>query len=253
VEFADFRDYAPGDDFRRVDWNAYARLDRLFLRLYQAEQMTTLTLFLDHSPSMSFGQPAKAVGAGRLAAIFAFIALHTYDRVVVVGWGETVDHRLHVRTGKRAIPEVWRFISEVMSAPAGPTDFGALRDYAACHRGRGLAVVLSDFLTDTDWRSGLQALRGAGQEVSAVQVLSPDELDPELRGDWTLHDTETGSEVEVTVSPRLLRRYREELEAHTDAVRGFCRRQNIAFLQLASDVSLQEHVLTTLRHAGVLQ
>src|SRR5438270_13401144 len=93
-EFSDFRDYSPGDDFRRIDWNAYARLDRLFLRLYRAEQMTTVTLFLDHSPSMNFGEPSKSLTTARLAATLSFVALQNYDRVAVVGWGDKVDRRV---------------------------------------------------------------------------------------------------------------------------------------------------------------
>lgn len=282
VEFADFRDYASGDDFRRIDWNAYARLDRLFLRLYRAEQMTTLSLFLDHSSSMSFGEPTKALAAARMAAIFSFVALQNYDRVVVVGWSEKIDHRLPVQAGKRTIPQVWRFIADVMgerSTPStnhdttsaalgrnisttvadrlsgirGVTDFAALQDYARSHSGPGLAIVLSDFLTDTHWRAGLRALRGRGQEVSIVQILSPEELHPQLRGDWNLRDAETGAEVEVTISPRLLRRYQEELAAYTATIRDFCRRHDMAFVQLASSAAHSSDVLTTLRTVGILQ
>jgi uncharacterized protein (DUF58 family) len=253
VEFADFRNYATGDDFRRVDWNAYARLDRLFLRLYRAEEMTTLTLFVDHSTSMRFGTPSKALTAGRLAAIFSYIALHNYDAVAVAGWGDRIDRYLPVQTTKSAVPQVWRTIAEVMESPAGVTDFGALRQHGRYRTGPGLAIVLSDFLTDSDWRGGLRALRAGGQEVTAIQVLAPEEINPSLRGDWKLVDAETGAETEVTISPRLLRRYEEELAAHSLAIRDYCRRQGIAFMQLSSDIDIANLVLTDLRALGVLQ
>jgi uncharacterized protein (DUF58 family) len=252
VEFADFRDYRPGDDIRRVDWNAYARLDRLFLRLYMAEQMTTVTLFLDHSPSMRFGEPSKALTAARLAAIFSYVALSNDDHLAVVGWGDKIDHQLPRRSGKRSIPQVWRSIAEVMATPATATDFGALRDYGLYRRRPGLGIVLSDFLSDSDWRAGLRALRGSGLEVSAVQVLAPDELEPQLRGDWALRDVETGSEAEVTISPRVLRRYKGELAAHTAALREFTRRQGISFVQIVSDVSIGDQMLRHLRAVGVV-
>ena len=253
VEFADFRDYTPGDDFRRVDWNAYARLDRLFLRLYMAEQMTTVSLFLDHSASMSFGDPSKGLTAARLAAIFSYVALHGYDRVAVAGFGDKVDRHLPPQSGKRGIPLVWRFIADVIADSAPATDFASLREYARHRRGSGLAIVLSDFFSESDWRSGLRALRASGQEVSVIQILAPEELEPELRGDWMLRDAETGTAVEVTVSPRLLRRYQEELAAHTQAIRDFCRRNDTAFLQIVSTASLTDEVLTSLQTVGVIE
>lgn len=251
VEFADFRNYVPGDDFRRIDWNAYARLDRLFLRIYRAEQMSTVTLFLDHSPSMQFGQPSKVLTSGRLAAIFSYIALHNYDRVSIVGWGERVDRYLPLQTDRGCIPRVWKWIEEVANAPTAATDFKALRDYGN-FRGRGLTIVISDFLTETDWRAGLKALRSRGQEVSVVQVLSAEELEPPMRGDWSLTDSESGAEVDVTLSPRLLKRYSDELLAHTTSIRDFCRAQGFSFVQLPSNIRLVDEALTSLRRVGVL-
>jgi uncharacterized protein (DUF58 family) len=215
--------------------------------------MTTVALFIDHSPSMAFGEPAKALTAARLAAILSYVALHCYDGVAVVGWGDRIDRQFPAQTGRKSIPRVWRAIADVTDAPSGPTDFAALRDYGGSRSRGGLAIVLSDFLTDTDWRAGLRTLRGKGLELSVVQILAPDELEPSLRGDWTLCDAETASEVEVTVSPRVLRRYRQELAAHTAALQEFCRRQGIAFVQVPSDVSLEDTVLQSLRRVGVLQ
>jgi len=252
VEFADFREYAPGDDFRRIDWKVYGRLDRLFLRLYSAEEIATLTLFLDRSTSMGFGNPSKALFAGRLAAVFSYVALHNYDLVAVAGWGEKLDRYYPPRGGKAAIPEVWGHISTVLSTPEGQTDFTALRGFQHVRRGRGICIVLSDVLSDSDWKAGLRALRGAGQEVSLIQILAPEEIDPSIRGDWKLQDVENGREVEITVSPRLLKRYQEELAAHTAEVREYCRRQGVTFLQLPSDASISETVLTGLHAGGLL-
>lgn len=251
VEFADFRDYSDGDDFRRIDWNAYARLDRLFLRLYRAEEMATITILLDHSASMRFGEPSKALAAARLAAIFTYVAAHNYDRVALAGWNERIDRFLPAQSGKAAVPELWRAIAGMLEEPKGGTDVMALRSFGHYRSGRGLSVVLSDLLTETDWQNGLRSLLAGGQDVTVVQVLSPEELAPELRGDWKLRDAETGGEVEVTVSPRLLRRYQEELAAHLTAIRDFCRRHAIAHALVPSDRPMTA-VLTDLRAAGVL-
>lgn len=252
VEFADFRNYVSGDDFRRVDWKAYARLDRLFLRLYRAEELAVVTIFLDHSVSMGFGEPTKALTAGRLAAVLAYIALNNYDTVAVAGWGDSIDHFLPGQSGGGSIPGVWRTIARLVDTPASATDFSCLRNYGQYRRGSGIAIVLSDFMTDSDWRGGLRSLRAAGQEVTAIQVLSPDELAPPLRGDWKLVDAETGARVEATLSPQLLRTYEDALERHTAAISDFCRREGIGFVRLSSDVDLAGTVITDLQAVGVL-
>jgi uncharacterized protein (DUF58 family) len=252
VEFADFRNYVTGDDFRRVDWKAFARLDRLFLRLYRAEELAVVTIFLDHSESMEFGEPSKALTGGRLAAILSYIALHNYDTVAVAGWGDRIDTYLPGQSGNAAIPAVWRAIAGLVDTPVSATDFRCLRNYGKYRQGPGIAVVISDFMTDSDWRSGLRALRAAGQEVNVIQVLSPEEIEPPLRGDWKLVDVETGSGTEVTLSPRLLRAYQEALEEHIAGISDFCRREGNAFIQLRSDVDLTGTVLADLQAVGVL-
>jgi uncharacterized protein (DUF58 family) len=252
VEFADFRNYVSGDDFRRVDWKAFARLDRLFLRLYRAEELAVVTVFLDHSGSMYFGEPSKILTAARLAAILSYVALYNYDTVAVAGWGDRIDRYLPAQSGNGAIPAVWRTIADLVDTPGAATDVACLRSYSNYRRGAGIAIVLSDFMTESDWRAGLRSLRAAGQEVTAIQILAPEEIEPQFRGDWKLLDAETGAQTEVTLSPHVLRRYREALERHTAALTEFCRRDGIAFLQLRSDVDLAGTVLTDLQAVGVL-
>lgn len=251
VEFADFRSYIRGDDFRRVDWNAYARLGKLFLRLYRAEEMSTLSLFLDRSPSMHFGEPSKALTAARLAAVFSYLALQNDDRVVVTAWGEA-EGRLPPQSGKAAIPRVWRHIAEMSETPAAAADLSARGMFSSGSRARGPGVVLTDLMTESDWQGALRSLTASGLDVSLIQVLSPDELNPALRGDWKLRDSETGAMVEVTVSPRVLRRYEEELALHTETARAFCRRLNIPYMQIPSDAPLLDVAIGGLRNAGVL-
>jgi uncharacterized protein (DUF58 family) len=252
VEFADFRDYSAGDDFRRIDWKAYARLERLFLRLYSAEEMTTVTILMDMSASMRFGEPSKALTVARLAAILAYIGLASYDRVAVAAWSRHIDRYLQPRSGKAAVSEVWRGIASLANSPSEDTDFRALGELGRYGTRAGLAVVLSDLLTESDWQGGLRALQAAGQEVNVIQVLAPEELHPEIRGDWTLKDAEGIRGVEATISPRLLRRYAEELAAHTEAIASFCRRQGIAYTQLSTADSLDDTILTGLHRSGMV-
>jgi len=253
VEFADFRTYAPGDDFRRVDWNAYARLGKLFLRIYVAEENATVSLFLDCSGSMAGGEPPHIKGdfARRLATALAYIALTGYDRVAIGACRARFDAYLPPVTGRASAGRVWSFLQG--QALEGETDLGrALQGYAPHTRGPGIAIVLSDLLTPSDWKAGLRALRGLRQEVTLVQVLAPEELEPSLRGDFTLVDGETGQRREVTVTAAALKRYRARLAAYTAEIAEFCARNGIAYVQVSSDTSLEDVVLRLLRREGVL-
>ncbi|HWE63660.1 MAG TPA: DUF58 domain-containing protein [Chloroflexota bacterium] len=252
VEFADFRTYAPGDDFRRVDWNAYARLERLFLRIFEAEENSTVTIFVDCSTSMAGGDPSKARLARQIAAALSYLALTSYDRVAVCGLGERLGPYLPPRSGRDRAPEVWRFIAELPSE--GATALQTLRAYEGYTRGPGLAMVISDLLTESDWRGGMRALKGAcRQEITLLQVLSPQELQPDLEGDLTLVDAETQGRVELSVTPAVLRRYQEALAAYTAEIGEWCRGQGLAFAQLSSATPVEDVALRLLRRMGVAQ
>src|SRR2546423_10898601 len=191
VEFADFRTYAPGDDFRRVDWNAYARLGKLFLRIYVAEENATATLFLDCSGSMAGGEPAKGEFARRLATALAYVALASYDRVAVGALRRGFESYLPPVAGRQSAGRVWRFLQQ--QPLQGGTDLGrALAGYAPHTRGPGIAVVLSDLLTPSDWRGGLRALRAPRQDVTLVPGLAGGGTEPSLRGGLGLVAGETG-------------------------------------------------------------
>jgi uncharacterized protein (DUF58 family) len=201
---------------------------------------------------MKFGDPPKALAAARLAAVFSYVALFGHDHVAVAGWSDAVDRYLPPQSGTHAVSRVWTFIDALMRRPDGVTDFRSLRSGGPVRRRGGLAIVLSDFLTESDWRSGLLALQSAGQEVVVVQVLARDELDPNLYGDWELRDAETGTALEVTGTSRLLRRYHDSLREHLAALSAFCRAHRMSYLTVASDESLEGTLLTRLQLAGIL-
>ncbi|MCK6487319.1 MAG: DUF58 domain-containing protein [Planctomycetes bacterium] len=207
TDFADHRDYAGGDDLRFVDWNAFARLQRPFLKQFRREEERHVVLVVDDSRSMALG--AKSALARSLAAGLAVAALHGDDRVSVL------SHAGELLPPCRGRAQLARALGALagLGAPEARRDLGLLcRDAAARHR-RGIAVVLSDFLSVDDPGRALHRLAAAGLEPWAVQVLDPGEIDPATAGDLALVDAEDGSQLEVSADPYLLGIYREALAA----------------------------------------
>jgi uncharacterized protein (DUF58 family) len=254
VEFSDYRTYAPGDEFRRIDWNAYARLERLFVRLYRAEEDLALTLVLDTSASMGWGRPSKARLAAQLAGALAFVALGSGDRVQLVTCrGATLGERLTGLRGQASAWTAWRLLERIDCD--GATDLNAALSVLARQlRGAGMTVVLSDLFSPTGYQQGIDALLGQRQDVLLLHVLAPDELRPpaDLVGEWRLVDTEPAPQLEATITPGVLRTYRRLLTTFVGEAKEFCRRRGMTYLQLSSDVNVSDVVLRTFRTLGVV-
>jgi len=255
VEFADHRNYVPGDDFRYLDWNLYGRLDRLFLKLYEEERELPVRIFLDTSESMAFGEPRKFDFARQVAAAVGYVALCGFDRVSVVAFPDNPEESAargalrSVRGRKTAL----RFFQNLSQLSAkGVADFNeALRRGALEARQAGVAVVLSDFLDPAGYEAGLTALVGRGFQVNAIQVLSPEELAPSSFGDLRLVDAETGGIQEVTFGKYRLNAYRQMVEKFCQRLREYCSARGISFFVAASDTSLEQLLLKQLRQAEV--
>jgi uncharacterized protein (DUF58 family) len=254
VEFSDYRTYAPGDEFRRIDWNAYARLERLFVRLYRAEEDLSLTLLLDTSASMGWGKPSKGRLAAQLVGALSFIALQSGDRVEIATCrGAATGQHLRNLRGQGATWSAWRMLERLDYS--GTTDLnGALTGYARQLNAAGLAVVLSDLFSPTGYQQGIDALLARRQDVLLIQVLSPDELQPpaDLIGEWRLIDSEPAAPVQASITPGVLRAYRRLLATFTQEAAEFCRRRGVTYLQLRSDTSVADVVLRTFRRAGLV-
>ncbi len=283
VEFADYRSYVPGDDFRHLDWNLYARLDRLFLKLFEEERELPVRIFLDASESMTFGEPRKFDFARQLAAAIGYVALCGFDRVsVIVFPGDDAPLPLptlasETPTGnapaqsiraaesparaaaRRALRNVrgkrsaMRFFADLEALVAG----GAANLNAALRRGAlearqaGLAVVLSDFLDPGGYETGLGALIGRGFEVSCIQILAPEELTPTTFGELRLVDSETGAVQEVTFGRFRMKAYQQTLQRYVQRLREYCIGRGIHFFLAPSNMSLHELLLKQLRQAAI--
>jgi hypothetical protein len=254
VEFSDYRTYAPGDEFRRIDWNAYARLERLFVRLYRAEEDLALSIALDSSASMGWGKPSKARLAAQLAGALTFVALQSGDRVDLAACrGPTTASLLSNLRGEGAAWPAWRLLEGLETE--GDTDLNAaLGAWAGRLRGAGMSVVISDLFSPSGYQRGLDALLARGQDILLIHVLAPDELQPptDLLGEWRLTDAEPVAALEASITPGVLRAYRRLMQAFVDEVGDFCRHRGITYVQVSSDASVANLVLRTFRTLGLL-
>src|ERR687892_2831716 len=209
VEFADYRNYSHGDDLRQLDWNVYARLERMFIKLFVEEEDVTVHVLVDASRSMDFGEPKKLPSARRAAGALAYLGLAHLDRVSVAFLGDGRATSLRALRGKGRVFEVFRFLSG--PRPERLTGLAAAeREYASRLRGRGPLLLISD-LMDPGYLDALRDLAGTRCQLSVLHLLAPDELEPEVPPDARLVDNETGQAVEVSGDDDLVDRYRARL------------------------------------------
>jgi uncharacterized protein (DUF58 family) len=255
VEFADHRNYVPGDDFRYLDWNLYGRLEKLFLKLYEEERELPVRIFLDASESMGFGEPRKFDFARQIAAAVGYVALCGFDRVSVVPFPDNRDEAaargaLRSVRGRKSALRFFQNLSQ-LTAHGGANFNEAMRRGALEARQAGAAVILSDFLDPAGYESGLTALVARGFQVSAVQILAPDELTPGTFGDLRLVDAETGGLQEVTFGRYRMAAYQQMVQNFCQRLREHCQARGISFFMAGSNTSLEYLLLKQLRQAEV--
>jgi uncharacterized protein (DUF58 family) len=251
IEFADHRDYVPGDDLRHLDWNLYGRLERPLVRMFDEDEDLPVYLLVDTSASMGLGSPAKLRLAREAAAALAYVALTNLDRVAVYPAAEGLRTGLGLLRGKAQIHPILNLLEAMR--PAGRTDLGAaVSGLVQRHRRRGVVVVISDFFDPQGGEQGLGRLRYGRFEPVVVQINAPEEAAPPLRGEVTLVDAETGEERPVTITSAAAEAYRERYQARLRGLSRFCRERAIPCVQIASDHGLEDLVLRVLRSSGIL-
>jgi len=251
VEFADYRNYSAGDDLRQLDWNVYARLERLFIKLFVEEEDVTVHVLVDASRSMDFGEPNKLTFARRAAGALAYLGLAHLDRVSVAFLGEGRALSLRPLRGKARVFEVFKFLSEPRSERLTGLA-AAARDYASRIRGRGPLILVSDLL-DPGYLDALRDLAGTRCQLSVLHVLAPEELDPDVPPDARLVDNETGHGIEVTGDDDLVDRYRARLAEWQEELATFCSRRGGAYVSVPSDLDLADLLFDVMRRRRVIE
>lgn len=269
IEFADYRDYARGDDLRRLDWNIFARLDRPFIKLTQAEEELSVHIIVDTSSSMDWpigiddtAQPTSKLRHGlQFAGALGYIGLLSGDFVVV----SLIDSSGRRKWGPfRGRQNGWlliKFLEAHYQAltqynDSGPrrTNLGhLLTDYNLRGGRPGLLFLISDLLSSGDVREGMTSLLSRGFEPVLLHILSQDEMTPGLTGDLKLVDVETGETAEITIDPMALEEYADKFSVWQEAISRFCQQRGIHYSLISTDTPWEQVILHNLRRQGVIR
>lgn len=252
LDFADHRHYSRGDDPRHLDWNIYARLERLFIKIFHEEQDLQCHLLLDTSLSMEFGDPNKLLFAKRLAAAIAYVGLRRQDRISLTCFNQVSGERFGPARGRPHIRRLLGFLDKLKAS--GETSlFAACRECAQRVSQRAVIIVVTDLLDPAGFDGALRQLVRQSLDVFVIHVLAPQEVEPALRGHLELRDVETDHKVEITANERLLKIYRQHLDALCSAGQAFCLRRGMQYMLVRTDTPIEELVLMRMRAAGLMK
>lgn len=252
-EFADYRDYRDGDEISKIDWNAYARFEKLYLKLYRDERQMHTKIYIDASRSMEYGDSKKSDQALRIAATLAYLSICEMDKVSIYVIRErSVQEIIHGMVGKEAYMGAISALNDVtfdgdsyISDAILPTNVGY---------GDGLSVLISDFLTDNDYESAIDRFAEKRRDLLCVQTLSREELNPQTRGRVHFFDSENvGKSYRKNIDREIARAYKQALEYSIDRIRNYCAARGADYLLAAADASVGNIFFEKLVSMGVVK
>lgn len=252
IEFADYRNYAPGDDFRALDWRLYGRTEKLLVRLFEEKEELSIYFLIDSSSSMKFNDDAKLNYAKKMAAALGFIGLCNQDRVSFIAFNEKVIDRLPPTSGRGQIFKVFNFLEKLKGD--GATSFeDSFKTFASENRRRGVAVVLSDFYNPGGYEKALSFLHYQQFETYVVHISDEREFDPKVHGDVSLIDEETGERIDLTMTPRLAAKYKKAFDALCLQMESWCVAHRMLYFRTPVAVPFDEIVLKVFRAGGFIK
>lgn len=246
VEFSDYREYACGDDFRRIDWNAYGRFEKLFIKLFMEEREAPVTVFLDISKSMDWGEPNKSIASRRLAAALGYISLYNFDRVSMVCVNDSIKSVCRDVRGKNFFHRLTNMLENVQYT--GRSHIQKAVEKYRMGTGKGITILISDFFSEGDFNELVKYFKYRKQEVYLCNILSPQELQPEINESVRLVDTETGQTVDITVTPALLKSYRRAVGNFRDSLEQMCFKWGANYFQFSSAMGVERMIKEVAEH-----
>ena len=257
VEFADYREYMLGDDIRRIDWNLYSRFEKFFLKLFTDERQMHTQVFIDCSASMGKANPAKAAYTVGIAAALGYLSVHNMDKVSYkLIKGEKSEDPFGTIVGKRAF---FKAVSELEELEFdGESDLrDAIVGTQNVGNNDGLTVIISDFFTDSDWKSAVDYLSYKKRQVLLIQVVTPEEVDPTYTGRVNLIDCETEDvgdqrNMRIKIDRASQIAYEEAMRDLLDDIRSFCNSRNAAFVTVCTDQPIEKVLFKELLKVGIM-
>jgi len=239
LEFNDYRQYMPGDDYRYIDWNLYSRLEQLFLKLFTEEKEMMLYFLIDNSKSMGFGEPEKLITALKMAAALGYIGLANYDKVGAGFFSDSLNQQFRPAKGKNRVNSFFSFLEK--SRKQGTTNFNlALKLFNYQFKKPGTIFILSDFLDPEGYQDGLKLLLASNWNIVLIQILCPSEIEPSFQGEFRLIDTETDQVKEINIDQMVIEKYQKNLEEYCDNLRQFAWKYGITYHKLSSDNKFED-------------
>ncbi len=250
IEFAEHRQYQPGDDLRYLDWNIYARHGSLLLKRFQAETDLRVHILLDCSRSMAFGAPPKFDLARQLAGALAYLALADLDRVSIQPFADGLQPAFPLSRGKAKVVPMMKFLNQLTTIGAGTSLSSSVEALLKRHAENGLVILISDFFDSNGFEHPLDLLRCSRLEPFIVQVFSSEESQPELRGDVELEDAETGAVRRVRITDDKLIEYQRRFIKHQQSLHDYCRRYQVTGIQVSSEQRYDDVIARMMKMAG---
>jgi len=252
LEFADYRTYTPGDDFRYIDWNVYGRLDRVLVKTFVHEADLPIYLLVDFSASMQVGTPDKAQYAAQAAAAMAYLGLKELDRVGVYPFNDRLIPGLPPRHGMGQMGKILRLLRE--AEPGGRTSIDqVITQFLSQTRESGIIFIISDFLGSGGYEEGLAKLVHRGDEVTVIQVLDPADASPPMMGTTRIVDVESSQRLTLTVGHRTKEEYERRFRDYQLALKAFLLSRRITHFEVTTDHSMERFIHEDLREGGVLR
>ena len=252
IEFSEHRAYTPGDEIRYIDWNIYARHNNLFIKEFSAEENLHVTLLLDSSASMGIGSPSKFEATREVVAALAYIGLSHFDSVSLYSFDSALQARRKFLRGKNRVFDLLEELERI--EPAESSDLqSAFSVPIARQKGNSHAVILTDGYDRKGLTSAIASLKGQGFEVHLIHTISREEISPDLEGRYTLTDLESGKRLDADLVSGLLEKYRTRFSSFCRDLERMAREQEVSYVRVSMDDSLEERVLQIVRSGGVLE